>query len=52
MIHGWPDTHEIWQQQVDFFKNDFTCVTFTLPGFEKGDTKNIRWMILYFALKQ
>ena len=39
MIHGWPDTHEIWQQQVDFFKNDFTCVTFTLPGFEKGDTK-------------
>jgi pimeloyl-ACP methyl ester carboxylesterase len=39
MIHGWPDTHEIWQQQVDFFKNDFTCATFTLPGFEKGDTK-------------
>ncbi len=37
MIHGWPDTHEIWQRQVDFFKRDFTCVTFTLPGFEKND---------------
>ena len=37
MIHGWPDTHEIWQKQVDFFKRDFTCVTFTLPGFEKND---------------
>lgn len=37
MIHGWPDTHEIWQRQVDFFKRDFTCVTFTLPGFEKSD---------------
>ena len=39
MIHGWPDTHEIWQKQVDFFKKDFTCVTFTLPGFCKGDDK-------------
>jgi pimeloyl-ACP methyl ester carboxylesterase len=38
MIHGWPDTHEIWQKQVDFFKNDYTCVTFTLPGFDKNDT--------------
>jgi pimeloyl-ACP methyl ester carboxylesterase len=39
MIHGWPDTHEIWDKQVDFFKNDFRCVTFTLPGFSKGDIK-------------
>lgn len=38
MIHGWPDTHEIWQKQVEFFKKDFTCVTFTLPGFDKNDT--------------
>lgn len=37
MIHGWPDTHEIWQRQVDFFKKDYTCVTFTLPSFEKND---------------
>lgn len=38
MIHGWPDTYEIWQNQVDFFKKDFTCVTFTLPGFDRNDT--------------
>ena len=37
MIHGWPDTHEVWQKQVGFFKKDFTCVTFTLSGFEKND---------------
>lgn len=43
MIHGWPDTHEIWSNQVAFFKNDFKCVTFTLPGFEKGD--NIKYTL-------
>lgn len=21
MIHGWPDTQELWQNQVNFFKN-------------------------------
>lgn len=40
MIHGWPDTHEIWQKQVDFFKNEYTCVTFTLPGFDKSVSGN------------
>ncbi|HUM51916.1 MAG TPA: alpha/beta hydrolase [Chitinophagales bacterium] len=39
MIHGWPDTHEIWQKQVDYFRKDYTCVTFTLPGFEKNDSR-------------
>ena len=38
MVHGWPDTHEIWNKQVDFFKKDYTCVTFTLPGFNRNDT--------------
>lgn len=37
MIHGWPDTHEIWHNQVDFFQKEFTCVTFTLPSFDKPD---------------
>lgn len=37
MIHGWPDTAELWQNQVNYFKNDFICVTFTLPGFAPGD---------------
>jgi cis-3-alkyl-4-acyloxetan-2-one decarboxylase len=38
-IHGWPDTHEIWSAQMDFFSKEYTCVSFTLPGFLKGDTK-------------
>ncbi len=38
MIHGWPDTHEIWNKQVAFFKQSYTCVTFTLPGFDKNNS--------------
>lgn len=34
MIHGWPDTHRIWDAQVEFFKQHYRCVTFTLPGFD------------------
>lgn len=37
MIHGWPDTHEIWDKQVAYFQKEYTCATFTLPGFSKGD---------------
>jgi cis-3-alkyl-4-acyloxetan-2-one decarboxylase len=39
MIHGWPDTHEIWKKQIEFFKNQYRCVSFTLPGFAKGDNR-------------
>lgn len=34
MIHGWPDTYRLWDQQVEFIKDRFRCVRFTLPGFE------------------
>jgi pimeloyl-ACP methyl ester carboxylesterase len=34
MIHGWPDTHRIWDGQVDALKDHFRCVRFTLPGFD------------------
>ncbi|QQR99011.1 MAG: alpha/beta hydrolase [Sphingobacteriales bacterium] len=37
MIHGWPDTHEIWAKQIEYFSPKYTCVTFTLPGFAKND---------------
>ena len=40
MIHGWPDTHELWQQQVAFFEQTYTCVSFTLPGFSRDDRGN------------
>ncbi len=39
MIHGWPDTYRLWDAQVQFFKNRYRCVRFTLPGFEVGDTR-------------
>lgn len=36
MIHGWPDTRELWTPQVAHFRDRFRCVRFTLPGFEPG----------------
>jgi pimeloyl-ACP methyl ester carboxylesterase len=37
MLHGWPDTHESWRQQIDYFKAQYVCVSFTMPGFSKDD---------------
>jgi pimeloyl-ACP methyl ester carboxylesterase len=34
MIHGWPDTHALWDAQVDALKGHLRCVRFTLPGFD------------------
>jgi pimeloyl-ACP methyl ester carboxylesterase len=34
MIHGWPDTHRLWDDQVVAFKAHYRCVRFTLPGFD------------------
>lgn len=39
MLHGWPDTHEIWEQQVQHFKHTHRCVRFTLPGFDDPSTR-------------
>jgi pimeloyl-ACP methyl ester carboxylesterase len=34
MIHGWPDTYRLWDEQVEFFRAHYRCVRFTLPGFD------------------
>ena len=34
MLHGWPDTHRLWDSTVDALKADYRCVRFTLPGFD------------------
>ena len=38
MIHGWPDTHRLWDGQVAHllaaFPGQLRCVRFTLPGFD------------------
>ena len=39
MIHGWPDTHRLWDAQVEALKARYRCVRFTLPGFEPGAAK-------------
>jgi pimeloyl-ACP methyl ester carboxylesterase len=36
MIHGWPDTHRLWDAQVEALKARYRCVRFTLPGFDAG----------------
>jgi pimeloyl-ACP methyl ester carboxylesterase len=36
MIHGWPDTHRLWDRQVEGLSADYRCVRFTVPGFEAG----------------
>ncbi|WP_445947073.1 alpha/beta fold hydrolase, partial [Shewanella sp.] len=34
MIHGWPDTYRLWDNQVEVLKDKYRCVRFTLPGYE------------------
>ncbi|MDC8785380.1 alpha/beta fold hydrolase [Roseateles koreensis] len=34
MIHGWPDTYRVWDAQVEFFRDHYRCIRFTLPGFD------------------
>jgi pimeloyl-ACP methyl ester carboxylesterase len=34
MVHGWPDTHRLWDAQVAALKDRYRCVRFTLPGFD------------------
>ncbi|GAA4894445.1 alpha/beta hydrolase [Ferrimonas pelagia] len=38
MIHGYPDSLEMWEPQVEFLKEHYTVARFTLPGFEQKDT--------------
>jgi pimeloyl-ACP methyl ester carboxylesterase len=34
MVHGWPDTHRLWDSTVQALKQEFRCVRFTLPGYD------------------
>jgi pimeloyl-ACP methyl ester carboxylesterase len=35
MVHGWPDTHRLWDRQVEALRGSYRCVRFTLPGFDR-----------------
>lgn len=34
MIHGWPDTWHLWDDQVVALRGRYRCVRFTMPGFD------------------
>lgn len=34
MLHGWPDTHRLWDATVAALRDRHRCVRFTLPGFD------------------
>lgn len=34
MLHGWPDTYRLWDDQVAYLKPNYRCIRFTLPGFD------------------
>ena len=35
MVHGWPDTHRLWDAQVALLSPHLRCVRFTLPGYDR-----------------
>ncbi|WP_417347547.1 alpha/beta fold hydrolase [Ferrimonas sp.] len=41
MIHGWPDTHRLWDGQVAALKSRYRCARFSLPGFERGQQSQL-----------
>ncbi len=34
LLHGWPDTHRLWDAQVAALQGRYRCIRFTLPGFD------------------
>jgi pimeloyl-ACP methyl ester carboxylesterase len=34
MLHGWPDTHRLWDSTVQTLAPQFQCVRLSLPGFD------------------
>jgi pimeloyl-ACP methyl ester carboxylesterase len=42
MVHGWPDTHRLWDGQVAALKDRYRCVRFTLPGFDPAHERRAR----------
>ncbi len=54
MIHGWPDTHRLWQSQVEALRAEWRCIRFTLPGFELRQTRraySLAWARLSWLWK-
>ncbi|WP_346014504.1 alpha/beta fold hydrolase [Rubrivivax gelatinosus] len=41
-VHGWPDSHQVWDSQVAALSASWRCLRFTLPGFAPGDDGRAR----------
>src|SRR5687768_12482650 len=39
LVHGWPDTYRLWDDQVLALQSKYRCVRFSLPGFEESRTR-------------
>ncbi|MDH4449425.1 MAG: alpha/beta hydrolase [Rhodoferax sp.] len=39
MLHGWPDTLQLWDATVQALQPQYRCVRFTLPGFGQVDAR-------------
>jgi cis-3-alkyl-4-acyloxetan-2-one decarboxylase len=52
MIHGWPDTHRLWDGQVNALRKHYRCVRFTLPGFDVAGPANPKSVRELLALIQ
>ena len=33
-LHGWPDSAELWEKQIEYFSKTYYCVAITLPRFQ------------------
>ncbi len=38
-VHGWPDSGDLWEKQVEFLKKDYRCLVVTLPN-HSGDQES------------
>ena len=52
MIHGWPDTHRLWDAQVAALKDRYRCVRFTFPGFDSGPKRAIPFAELLDTIRR
>jgi cis-3-alkyl-4-acyloxetan-2-one decarboxylase len=50
MLHGWPDTRELWHNQVGALSDRFRCARFTWPGFDPALGAQPRTLAEHVAL--
>jgi pimeloyl-ACP methyl ester carboxylesterase len=41
MVHGWPDTWQLWDPLVATLAPRWRCVRFTLPGFDVAGPRRL-----------